>query len=98
MRFPKFKIRLKLHPRMKVLSNGSVIDTGGYALVSAIDPDERYSATKGDYWNLPENHVFSDDEGLDMDLAEMGYDEDGRYVIKRIVKRGPVRKGDLPVD
>jgi len=65
-----------------------------YALVSM--NDEQYSANRSDYWASDLNHIFTDSKGEMMDLAEMEYDEDGDYKVKRIVKRGPVHVKDLP--
>ena len=56
---------------------------------------EHYSATIGDYWNLPDNYVFSDDEDMCADLVQTEYNELGNLGIKRIIKRGPITMKDL---
>ena len=57
-----------------------------YALIEPI-ARESYSATIGDYWDVPDSHVFKGYNDTNLWLAEMTYDLGGNYHIKRIIKR-----------
>ena len=58
---------------------------------------EQYSATKGDYFDTPKDHVFKDSEGNNMVLAQTEYNELGNLGIKKILKHR-VRVSDLLVE
>lgn len=43
---------------------------GGDAFLYSFHTFEEYSANAGDYWDLPNDHVFLDSEGNEMALVE----------------------------
>ena len=71
-----------------------IIVEAPYLLYSPLT-HEVYSATKEDYFNTPNDHIFKDSEGNEMDLVATYYNELGNLAIKTVVKDAPVTPGDL---
>jgi hypothetical protein len=68
---------------------GFSVDESGYA------QEEQYSANPHDYFMSKDDHIFEASDGNEMDLAWMGYDDEGNYKIFAIIQEHPITVADL---